>query len=131
MLFECWEMVDGSVILGTVESNRRNAPPNERCRLVHSVDLPTLEEAQAVHHLRMGWEPFKPMGKAEPCPTCGAFYYPEHTGKCYRCVLEAEKRLRLTRGCVELTPEDWDATLDELVAPSPPSEALLKLLEEG
>lgn len=130
MLFECWEMEDGSIQFGTYESNRKSAPKEERKRLVHCVDLPTFEEALAVHHLRMGWGPFKPMGNAEPCPACGAFYYPEGTGACYRCCLEEEERRRLLGGCIKLHPDDYEKIVESITNPVKPSEALMKLWDD-
>lgn len=43
------------------------------------------EEAMAIYHLRQGWEPYKPNGNPAPCPSCGAVYYPEGSGQCWRC----------------------------------------------
>ena len=45
----------------------------------------TPEEASAVHHIKMGWAPYKPMGEAAPCPQCGACFYPESSGVCPNC----------------------------------------------
>jgi len=46
----------------------------------------TPEEASAIHNLRMGHEPYNPMGKPEKCPNyCGAYYYPNGSGKCPLC----------------------------------------------
>lgn len=59
-------------------------PPN--AKLLHRVEADTLEEALAVHHVKMGFAPFVPMGDARPCPNnCGATYYPEGSGECPNC----------------------------------------------
>ena len=49
------------------------------------IEAATSEEASAIHHLRLGWGPYKPMGEAKPCPKCGAMFYPEGSGECWRC----------------------------------------------
>jgi hypothetical protein len=50
-----------------------------------SLEAQTWEEAQAIKHLRLGFEPYKPSGEAQPCPKCEAFYYPKGSGECWRC----------------------------------------------
>ena len=32
------------------------------------IEADTIEEAKAVQHIKMGWPPFRPNGKAAPCP---------------------------------------------------------------
>jgi hypothetical protein len=50
------------------------------------IEADTIEEAKAVQHIKMGWPPFRPNGKAAPCPNlCGAVYYPEGSGECPNC----------------------------------------------
>jgi hypothetical protein len=53
--------------------------------LLFTIDAATWEEAQAIKHLRMGWEPYKPQGGPKPCPRCEAVYYPEGKGECWQC----------------------------------------------
>jgi hypothetical protein len=44
------------------------------------------EEASAVHAMRMGWHPYKPMGDPQLCPrACGSYYYPLGSGQCPLC----------------------------------------------
>lgn len=43
------------------------------------------EEACAINHLRKGFEPYKPMGDAQPCPKCGSQFYPMGSGDCWSC----------------------------------------------
>lgn len=50
---------------------------------LYHIDAETWEEAMTLHHLRQGWEPYNP-GKADECSVCGALYYPEGSGVCYR-----------------------------------------------
>ncbi len=55
-------------------------------RLIHRVHTETYEEAQAVHHVKMGWSPYKPLGLAADCPKGGgAQYYPAGSGECPNC----------------------------------------------
>ena len=54
-------------------------------KLLHEVIADTPEEASAVHHIKMGWAPYTPMGEAAPCPHCGAYFYPESSGICPNC----------------------------------------------
>ena len=58
----------------------------EGCEVtVFSIEAHSHEEAMAIYHLRQGWEPYKPLGKASPCPECGALFYPEGSGQCWQC----------------------------------------------
>ena len=55
-------------------------------KLMYRIEADTLEEAQAVHHIKMGWAPYKPSGKPAPCPnSCGAIFYPKGSGECPKC----------------------------------------------
>lgn len=54
-------------------------------QLFWRIEAATWEEAMAIYHLRQGWEPYRPEGKAEPCPDCGALNYPEGSGQCWQC----------------------------------------------
>lgn len=53
--------------------------------LLWEIEADTVEEASAIYHLRMGFEPFQPQGDWAPCPKCGAVFYPEGSGQCWRC----------------------------------------------
>ena len=53
--------------------------------LLYRFQAATHEEAMAIHRLRMGWEPYCPVGAAAPCPVCTAMFYPEGSGECWRC----------------------------------------------
>lgn len=63
---------------------RRGILPTDAV-LLWEVEADTWEEAQAIHHLRMGFGPYVPMGDSKPCPKCGTPYYPEGSGECWRC----------------------------------------------
>src|SRR5689334_30513 len=69
-----------------MERYRREGTLGPRAVLLYSFEAATHEEAQAIHSLRMGWGPYRPEGEPKPCPTCGAFYYPEGSGECWRCL---------------------------------------------
>ena len=69
-----------------VERLKRLGLIEEGSYLLHSFSAQTLEEAKAIYHLRMGFEPYSPMGKSEKCPKeCGAYYYPKSSGVCPNC----------------------------------------------
>lgn len=52
------------------------------------IETNTWEEAMSIHYLRLGFAPYKPMGKAKPCPNCGAIFYPDGSGECWSCAYE-------------------------------------------
>ena len=54
-------------------------------KLLYTFVAATHEEAQSIHYLRMGWEPYKPNGAPAECPKCRAWYYPQGSGDCWRC----------------------------------------------
>ena len=45
----------------------------------------TYEEAMAIYHLRCGYQPYLPNGRASPCPRCGALLYAQGSAQCWRC----------------------------------------------
>lgn len=49
------------------------------------IEVDTPEEAMTIFRLRMGLEPYTPKGESAHCPKCGAVYYPEDSGICWRC----------------------------------------------
>lgn len=64
---------------------RRKGLLSDDAELLWEIEADTQEEAMSIYHLRMGFEPYQPMGYWEPCPKCGAVYYPEGSGECWRC----------------------------------------------
>jgi hypothetical protein len=83
-IYTGWTNKDGDTEL----SNNDNRPPlfNDGTEvLLWRIEAATPEEALAIHHLRLGFEPYKPMGEPAPCPKCGAIFYPEGSGECWRC----------------------------------------------
>jgi len=89
-IFEAWsDPKDDSIQLSDAEhtdESKENNTLSKNAKLLYSIAAATLEEASAIHHLRMGWEPYRPNGKAQPCPNkCGSMYYPESSGECPVC----------------------------------------------
>jgi hypothetical protein len=59
---------------------------SESAELLHRIEADTPEEAHADHHIKMGWEPYVPMGKPQSLPEyvrCNV--YPEGSGECPNC----------------------------------------------
>jgi len=86
-LFEAWQ-VGTEITFGTAASiagQRSKGLLAETAKHLYTIEAHTWEEASAIHHLRMGFEPYKPQGTAKPCIECGAFVYPEGSGQCWRC----------------------------------------------
>lgn len=91
--YQAWcEEEDGRIVattLATLEGIQEQLAKvllSRSARLMYQIEADTLEEAHAVHHLKMGWEPYRPMGKAQKCPNgCGSMYYPEGSGDCPIC----------------------------------------------
>lgn len=86
--FEAWADDEG-ITFATIEGiqwQKEHALLGKNLRLLHIVEADTPEEAMAVHHIKMGWEPYKPMGEAALCPNgCGSYYYPDGSGECPKC----------------------------------------------
>ncbi len=86
--FEAWSD-DESITFATVEAikyQKENNLLGENLELLHTIYADTKEEAMAVHHIKMGWEPYVPMGKPQLCPNdCGSYFYPEGSGVCPKC----------------------------------------------
>jgi hypothetical protein len=51
-------------------------------KLLWRIEAATPEEASATHHLRMGWQPYRPFGEPAECLSCGAMFYPQGSGLC-------------------------------------------------
>ena len=87
--YEAWQDPrDGSVTFGLatdLAAQRAKGLVSQEARLLYRIDAPTHEEAMAIHHLRMGWEPYRPVGSAQDCSNCGALRYPDGSGQCWQC----------------------------------------------
>jgi hypothetical protein len=88
-IYEAWEDPDDNSILlatsGEVATHREKNLLGPAAELLYRFEAATWEEANAIHALRMGWEPYRAMGPPAPCPRCGAAYYPEGSAQCWRC----------------------------------------------
>ena len=84
--YEAWESdVGGMLIERDKVEQVRSKPGMTLTRKVFDVQAGNWEEACAIYHLRMGYEPYTPMGDAAPCPKCGGWFYPHGSGECWRC----------------------------------------------
>ncbi len=88
-IFSVWSSVDGSQITMSEGSERpkfADGTLEPFCeRLMFVIEAASAEEAAAVQHLRLGWEPYRPMSKAAACPNCGSNFYPGGSGQCWNC----------------------------------------------
>jgi hypothetical protein len=88
-IYSAWSSDNGAEItlsVGTDVPQFSDGSSQPNCqRLLYQFEAATLEEANAIHALRMGWEPYKPLGESSPCPKCGATFYPEGSGECWHC----------------------------------------------
>lgn len=66
------------------EQRQKGLLPSD-AELLWEIEAATCEEASAIYHLRMGFEPYVPQGEWQPCPKCEAVYYPEGYGECWKC----------------------------------------------
>lgn len=91
--YECWKTADGSDTTfadkANVEKLKSNGLIPSDAILEYAIEALTSEEASAIHHLRQGFEPYVPMGKAGSCPKCESIFYPESSGDCWRCVSDS------------------------------------------
>lgn len=88
MKFRAFRCSPSSTCLATLASEadqRAKGQLGDDAELLWEIDVATCEEALAIYHLRMGFEPFVPQGEWQPCPSCGAVYYPEASAQCWRC----------------------------------------------
>ena len=88
ILFEVWEDPDGAISLqpaAQVAESQARGRIAAGARLRYRFEAATWEEANAIHHSRQGWAPYRPQGEAAPCPDCGATHYPEGSGQCWSC----------------------------------------------
>lgn len=88
--YEAWADELGLTLATTegILSQRGARLLGPKSRLLYRFEAASWEEANAIHHLRQGWEPYKPMGEAAQCPDCDANFYPKGSGQCWRCDYE-------------------------------------------
>ena len=53
--------------------------------VIFAIQAATWEEAMSIYNLRLGHDPYRPIGEPANCPKCDAIYYPEGSGECWRC----------------------------------------------
>ena len=85
--FEAWQSAE-DVAFGTAASmadQRSRGLLGSDAVQLYSIEAGTWEEAMAIHHLRMGFEPYRAQGQPVPCAACSALLYPEGSGECWRC----------------------------------------------
>lgn len=85
--FEAWED-EISVTLSTPENIERKKSLDlfeGQLNFLHTIIADTYEEAMAVHHIKMGWDPYMPQGESSNCPKCNSIYYPKGSGECPKC----------------------------------------------
>ena len=82
--FEAWQDSKG-VTLSTplnIADHRARGQLGGDAILLYRIEAATFEEASAIHNLRMGWGPYRPMDdKPHACGKCGAWRYID----CWRC----------------------------------------------
>lgn len=85
MKWACWKTEADSSMTFTLAER----PGPEGGVLAWEIEAATWEEAMAVYHIRMGFEPYKP-GEPAACPVHGNdfVYYPEGSGDCWKCLEE-------------------------------------------
>jgi len=62
-IYEAWSDDEG-VTFSTVEGIKEQKEKgllSANAKLLHTIEAETYEEAMAMHHEKMGWEPYKPM----------------------------------------------------------------------
>lgn len=83
MKYSIW--IDDNSIICTASEGSAQYLTSE-AKLISTFDADTWEEACAIYHLRLGFEPYVPQGKAVKCPNkCGVYFYPEGSGTCPHC----------------------------------------------
>ena len=86
--FEAWQDENGTTLSDVAGINqlKEKGLIESDAVLLHVIMADTSEEASAVHHIKMGWEPYKPEGEPELCPNrCGSYFYPKGSGECPKC----------------------------------------------
>lgn len=85
--YHAWKDDEGLCLCRAEDSENfmKTGQLNKDSVLMYVIEAQTWEEAQSIHNLRLGFGPYVPMGKPEPCPKCGGIYYPLGSGECYNC----------------------------------------------
>ena len=87
--YSVWSNDEGDVYSVTTGEERPKYANGEYEKdakeLLFIIEACNWEEAMAIYNLRLGYNPYKPQGESAPCPRCGANYYPEGSGQCWKC----------------------------------------------
>jgi len=86
--FEAWKDENGITLSDEagIDEIRKKGLFFGEPQLLHVIFADTPEEASAVHHVKMGWDAYRPPGSPKLCPNrCGSYYYPEGSGECPIC----------------------------------------------
>lgn len=87
--YEVWSEGDATEVtlapVASIVEQKEKGLIGPKAQLLYRFDAATWEEAQAIHHLRMGWEPYRPAGESNLCPKCDSTVYPEGSGECWKC----------------------------------------------
>lgn len=89
-IFTAWaregEMFPHSLVCGEEPRHFMKGTVDPDCQiLIWRIEACSWEEAMAIYNLRQGWAPYNPGTPAEPCPKCGALFYPLGSGQCWQC----------------------------------------------
>lgn len=86
--FEAWQDPEGATTFASsaaIVEYRTKKLLSDSAVHIYTVEASSWEEAMAVHHLRMGYGPYKPQGKPVPCSNCSALVYVDGSGQCWQC----------------------------------------------
>ena len=74
-VFEAWQDEPTCSITfappDAIAGERASGSISGEAKFLYQVEADTYEEAMAVHHIKMGWGPYVPMGEAQACPKEG------------------------------------------------------------
>jgi predicted enzyme related to lactoylglutathione lyase len=85
-MYQAWKTQDGAAFFPASRLGEMRANPAMTLEaLLFEIEANTYEEAAAIYNLRMGFGPYQPGGDPAPCPNCGAWFYPQGSGECWRC----------------------------------------------
>lgn len=88
-VWQAWNDGDGGILFAPAlrcAELKRQGLLSADAVLLHELVAATGEQAMALHHEKMGFEPYQPTGESQTCPNhCGDEYYPEGYGDCPNC----------------------------------------------
>ena len=86
-VYECWKDDEGIALFQADTSpDQISVILTHGAQLYYRIYAATWEEAMAIHHLRLGYEPYKPMGKPKRCQKCQiGLIYLDGDSECWYC----------------------------------------------